>query len=245
MTRKGSPDVGFALFDGRSILSTLTEIDTEREAVMEDNTVLGDANEAWLPVGLKRGTLSQRGFFDDAANSVHDHLVAFATRTAAIALEGNTIGKKFIGWAGAITTKYRRLASKGTLHKAEADYQVTGAVDEGIILHAHTQETTASGDTEGADSVDNGASSADGGAGYVEVSELALGGYTNVLLRAKHSADDVTYADLCAFTPITAAPAGQRLAVAGTVNRYLASLWAYTGAGSGQSVTFMIGFARG
>src|SRR3972149_6833852 len=107
MTRKGSPDVGFALFDGRSILSTLTEIDTEREDVLEENTVLGDANEAWARVGLKRGTLSQRGFFDDAANSVHDHLVALVQRTAAIALEGDRTGQRFIGWAGAITTKYR------------------------------------------------------------------------------------------------------------------------------------------
>src|SRR3990167_10096596 len=157
MTRKGSPDVGFALFDGRSILSTLTEVDSGREVVLEDNTTLGDSDEAWAPVGLKRGTLSQRGFFDDAANSVHEHLVALVQRTAAIALEGNTIGKKFIGWAGAITTKYRRLASKGTLHKAEADYQVTGPGGEGGVLHAPTQETAA-GNTEGASSVDNLAS---------------------------------------------------------------------------------------
>src|SRR3990170_994277 len=228
MTRKGSPDVGFALFDGRSILSTLTEVDSGREVVLEDNTTLGDSDEAWAPVGLKRGTLSQRGFFDDAAN----------------ALEGNTIGKKFIGWAGAITTKYRRIASKGTLHKAEADYTVTGPVEEGIILHAHTQETAA-GNTEGASSVDNGASSANGGAGYAEVSQLTLGGYTNVALKVRHSADDITYADLIAFTAITAAPTGERKTVAGTVNRHLASSWAYGGAGAGQSVTFVVGFARG
>jgi len=244
MARKGSPDVGFALFDGRSILSTLTEVDIGREVVLEDNTVLGDADEAWAPVGLKRGTLSQRGFFDDAANSVHDHLVALVQRTAAIALEGNTIGKKFIGWAGAITTKYRRIASKGTLHKAEADYTVTGPVEEGIILHAHTQETAA-GNTEGASSVDNLASSANGGAGYAEVSQLTLGGYTNVALKIRHSADDITYADLIAFTVVTAAPTGERKTVAGTVNRHLASSWAYGGAGAGQSVTFVVGFARG
>src|SRR3990172_8143782 len=126
MTRKGSPDIGFALFDGGRIVSRLTEVDSGREVVVEDNTVLGDSDEAWAPVGLKRGTLSQRGFFDDAANSVHDHLVALVQRTAPIALEANTIANNFIGWAGAITTKYRRIASKGTPHKAEADYTVTG-----------------------------------------------------------------------------------------------------------------------
>ena len=184
MARDGPDQVGFVLLGGRDILSTLTEINEEREAVLEDTTVLSDADETHGKVGLKRGSLTQRGFFDDAVDSVNDALVTLAESVMTIGLEGNTIGKQFVGWAGAIVAKYKRMASGAALHKAEGDYQVTGKVEDGVIVHAHTQETAASGDTEGS-SVDNGASSPDGGSGYLEVSQLTLGGYDSVIVALR------------------------------------------------------------
>lgn len=241
MTRYGSPSVEVALFDGRSIIGTLAELEFDKEAVVEDVTVLGDDDEQWAAVGLKRGSLRQRGFFDDAANSVHDHLVALTQRTAVICLEGNTFSKRFVGWAGAITTHYRRIATKGELHKAEGDYQVTGQVEEGIILAAHTAVTADPGTNP---SIDNGASSANGGSGYFELSALTLGGYTNFVAKVRHSTDNSVFVDLITFTAATSAPTGQRLTVAGTVNRYTRAEWDFTGAGSGQSATPFIGFGR-
>lgn len=82
-----------------------------------------------------------------------------------------------------------------------------------------------------------------GGNGYLQVTALTLGGYTNVVVKVRHSADDVTYADLLSFVAVTAVGA-QKVAVAGTVNRYLAASHAFGGAGSGQSVTYFAGFAR-
>src|SRR3990172_6083058 len=129
MARYGSADVGFVLFGGYDIRGTLTEIEDEKSDGLEETTTLGQPDDEWSRAGVKSGQLRQRGFWDNAGNSVHDHLIAFAQRVACIGLEGNTFGKKFTGWAGAITTKYRRLASKGGLHKAGAGYHATGIVE--------------------------------------------------------------------------------------------------------------------
>ncbi len=243
MARYSSADIGFLLLDGYDILGQVTDLDEDQEAILEETTVLGDADETHGFVGLKKGTLSQNGFYDDAADSVNDALIGLAERVMVIGIEGNTIGKQFIGWQGAIAAKYRRQVSGGAFHKATADYQVTGKVEDGLVLHAHAQETAASGDTESSP-VDNSALSAIGGAGYLEVSELALGGYTDVTVKIRDSADDIAYGDLITFTNVSSAQTGKRKAVAGTVERYLAMSWAFNGAGAAQSITPMVGFAR-
>lgn len=82
-----------------------------------------------------------------------------------------------------------------------------------------------------------------GGAGYLQCTELTLGGYTDLTVKCRHSADNITFADLVTFTGLTAIGA-QRVEVAGTVNRYLASSHDFTGAGAGPTATFLAGFAR-
>ena len=241
MARYSSADVGFALFGGFDVLSTLIDFEDEVEAVLEETTVLGVADETHAKVGLKRGNLKQRGFFDDASNSVHDHLVGLAQRVATFTYEGNTIGKQFVGWAGAIVAKYRRMASGAALHKAEGDYQVTGKVEDGIILHTHKTETA---DPFTETSNDNSASSANGGAGYLELSALTLGGFTDIVVKIRDSTDDIAFADLITFTAVTAAPAAERKTVAGTINRYTRVEHDFTGSGGGQSVKYMAGLVR-
>jgi len=85
-----------------------------------------------------------------------------------------------------------------------------------------------------------------GGAGYLEVTALTLGTFTDALVTIRHSADDTTYVDLLAFTAVTATRAAERKVVApGTaVNRYLAQNVDFRGAGAGGSITYMTGFAR-
>lgn len=85
------------------------------------------------------------------------------------------------------------------------------------------------------------ASTVNGGAGYQEVT--AFSGFTGVIGKIRHSADETTYADLAVFTNVTTAPNAQRVAVAPgtTVNRYLCYDGAVSGAGS---ITVFGGFCR-
>lgn len=82
-----------------------------------------------------------------------------------------------------------------------------------------------------------------GGFAHLQVESVVLGGYTSWTIKLRHSADDSTYADLATFTNVTARTA-ERVTVAGTVNRYLASSAALNGAGSGPSIKYMCGFSR-
>lgn len=248
IARYGSDDVGFLLIDGYDLLGTTTQLEHAVEAMTEETTALGDSATEHTYTGIQRATLTQQGFYDDAAAAQN---AAFAANigTAPVlcfGIEGNTIGEKFIGYSGAMQATWERVASRGQLHKANARYEGSGIVEEGEILHAHGAETSASGNTE-ATPVDGGAGNApstDGGSGYLQVSALTLGGYTDVTIKVRDSDDDITYGDLLTFTAVTTAQTAERVTVAGNVERYVASSYAFTGAGTGQSVTYFCGFYR-
>lgn len=243
MAKYSSADVGFVLVGGYDLLGYSTQITFNVEAGLEETHTLGDS---WIEntfAGLKQFTFTQEGFYDDAAGASNAALVTLggSSVVGCFGLEGNTVGKQFVGFAGAIQATYNRSTARGELHKANADWKANGIVEDGIIHFTHAAIT---GSTSNGTAVDNAGSSASGGSGYAQVSALTLGGYDNVVLKVQHSTDNSTYADLITFTVVTAAPAAQRSTVAGTVNRYTRGNLSYTGAGTGQSTTCFVGFKR-
>jgi hypothetical protein len=89
------------------------------------------------------------------------------------------------------------------------------------------------------------AKTVNGGTGYLQVTAITLGGYTNVIVKLRHSVDNITFVDLVTFTAKIAIGAERIALAAGTaVNRYLSSSIAFTGAGSGPSCTYLVGFSR-
>lgn len=245
MTTYGSDKVAFLLVDGYSVLGQTTTVDHTVTAELEDTTPLGTEWQEQAAAGIKRAQFNQNGFFNDDTDSVNDALNGSSgqQRVLAFGVEGNVAGQGFTGYSGAVQVNYARVATVGQVHKANASYQSSGEVDEGVILHELSAETAA-GDTE-ADGYDGGASSAAGGAAYLQVTALTLDGYDNIDVAILDSADDVTYAEVAAFTVVTEAPAAERVEVAGTVERYLAASWAFTGTGTSPSATFFAGFSRG
>lgn len=325
MSNYSSKDVGFILVDGFSLLGSVTSIQDSVEAILQEITALGDAWARFASTGIRKGALSQSGFYDDAAGQVNQALVdteVGATRVFCYNLNDNVIGQSFVGFAGAIEAKYERGIAMEKFHTANATYSPSGNIENGVILHALVAETAA-GDTK-ASSVDHtidpravaipitsasvanptvittpvphGLVSGDkvvisgmtgetptvsgeytvtvtgtmtftvplnvtiggtggqfvqsntdnGGAAYLQVSALVLGGFTNFAPKVQHSADNATWVDLATFTVVTASPTAQRVVVTPgtTVNRYLAAIWAFGGSGSGESVTFFVGFSR-
>lgn len=245
MAQRGSNDVGFVLANGYTLLGATTNLDSKVEAQQDDGTVLGNTWAAPEAVGTKLYTLSQEGFFDDAAGSTNQ---AFADQEGIAGVfcygpNGNVIGRTFEGVAGTLEADYEVILAVGKLSRAKASYQGAGYVKRrAVILHALGAETAA-GDTK-ANRVDNAAASANGGSGFLQVTGLTLGGFTNAVIKIVHSVDAVTWVDLVTFSAVTAAPSAQRVAVAGTIDRYLAVTWAFTGTGSGESMSFLAGFGR-
>src|SRR5687768_14261596 len=176
MAKYGSPNVGFLLVGGYSLAGYATEISPVggSESLTERSDTVGDTWEEHTPLGQKKGMFYQTGFFDDESGGINEAMSGNGgtSRVVCVSLEGNTIGKKFVGYAGTFASKYTRIAQRGALHKANVTYTVTGEVEDGVILQELEQKTTTDWDTD-AESVDNAASSANGGAGYLQVTEQA------------------------------------------------------------------------
>lgn len=239
MAKYGSSSFSVLLVGGYSLLGAkVKNVTAQTENLTEDTTGLGDSWIENTPTGMAKGMFSQDGaFFDDATNSIHDAFKAMGKtlRVGCIGYAGNTIGKAFTGFKGLVSAAYEVLGKVGELTKANATYAVSGEVEIGKILHAHAAETA---DWTGS-SVDDAAGSAAGGAGYIQVSGFS--GFTSVDVKIQHSPDDSTWADLITFTSVTSAPTAERIAVAGSVDRYVRSVGDVTGTGS---ATVFVGFAR-
>lgn len=161
-----------------------------------------------------------------------------------------------VGWMGAdvignyadVGAAYLKMVKPTTPHAMVTQLETTwtweNRVYPSVVLHELSAET-ADGDTEG-DSVDNAASSANGGIGYWGYTALDLDGGTAFAPRVIDSADDATFGELIAFTAVTATTGGgQASSVTGTIERYLASDWDFTGTPGGSATcTFWIGFHR-
>lgn len=251
MALYGSDDVAFVLLGGFDLRANLTDFADNTEAVLEDTTVLGDAWAQQGYVGLRRADLAMNGFYDDAALQSAEALSTRmgAQRVLSYGLEGNTAGKNFVGYAGAMQVNVSRVASRGALHKANTQIQGSGAVEQGKILQAFGAVSSATGNTQSA-SVDHGASST-GGSGYVQLGALTLDTATAISMWVRHSSDNVTFSNLITFTPTSStanAPTAERVPTTAAVERYLAFAWEFgtTAApgGATRSATVFAGFSR-
>jgi hypothetical protein len=83
-----------------------------------------------------------------------------------------------------------------------------------------------------------------GATGYLQVTAHDLGTFTGAVVTLRHSDDDSTFVDLLAFAAETLTRHAQRVTVAGAVRRYVAQSLDRTGAGSGGSITYLVGLTR-
>lgn len=243
MARYGSPDIAFLLLDGLSVLGDQTELTDNVEAVLEEVTALGESVDSHEFVGLKRWTMNQVGFYNDAAGRNNAALVEpdGSERLLMYGVEGNTIGQKVTMVRGA-QVRYRRLPTLAALTKAEAEYRAaaSNALEQGVISHELAAET---GDGTSSASVDNAAQSTGGGAFHIQVSAITLDGATNVTIKLQDSADDISFSDVSGASQAVTAAGAWRKAISGTIRRYTQTVWAKTG-GTSPVTTFASGLYR-
>lgn len=250
MAQYGGDDVGFVLVGGFDLRPNATDFSHNSEAVLEETTVLGSSWQEQAYVGLRRTDLSLSGFYDDAEGRSVAALTTRAgtERVLSYALEGNTVGKNFVGMAGAVEAKVTRVAERGALHKITTEIQGSGAVEQGKILFALSATGAATGNSQAA-SVDMGAAST-GGSGYFHLNALVLDTATGFTASVRHSSDNAAFTDLITFTHASstaAVPGGQRVTTTGAVERYLAAAYIFgttaAAGGASRSATFFVGFA--
>lgn len=237
---RSSPDVSFFLISGLDVLGTLTDFEDKVEAVTERSDALGDAWEENTFTGVRKGELSQNGFYDDAAGSVHDALSSGPGTTAILiyGLDGTATGTRFTAWNGC-QVNYNRLAERDALTKAKANYKSVGAVEVGKVLVPYK----APGATGAMGQVDCSASST-GAAGYLAWNATV----GEAIVRIQHSSDNSSWVNLMEFTKIDTTNGShgcQRMVTTAEIRRYVrADITTATATGSIANLKCFVGLVR-
>lgn len=211
---------------------------------MHDTTVLGLTSRTKTP-GLKHATASGELFYDDTATSgSYDVLSArYGSATPSIVTfgpQGLAVGSRaFQFYAHELSLNPKQVVDDLIMLSLAMEAAEDG-LDFGVSLHALGAETG----TVNGTSVDNAASSANGGVASLHVTAIA-GAAPSVVIKVQHSTDNAAWGDLtgATFAAATAATK-QRLEVAAgtTVNRYLRGVTTF--GGTTTSITFQLSFAR-
>lgn len=221
--------------------SYFNEASVSRSIETAETTTFGKSAKTYI-TGLQDGTLSLGGMFDGAADAIDEELTAVlgvdTGMVVTVAPSGSlAIGERTLSTLGKLTS-YEISAPVGDIVSASSEFQSNEGINAGVSLHALSAETATASGT----SVDNAASTANGGFGVLHVTANTNNG--NGVFKVQHSADNSTWADLVTFSTVaTTVKTAERVTVASgtTVNRYIRSTFTTSGSGS---TTYHINFAR-
>jgi len=227
------------LVDAANLTAFFNDASASQDVETAETTTFGNSAKTYI-IGLADGTMSLSGMFDGDADAIDDVIAgalgAEAAGYATIAPEGLTIGNSSYS-CQARKTSYEVSSPVGDVVSTSLSVQADGGIDRGVLLGAATAVTT----TATGASQDGGASSSDGGSGYLHVTANTRDGAST--FKIQHSSDDVTYADLITFASVGSSTAtSEKVAVTGTVNRYVRA--SHAPGGSTGSVTYTMAFAR-
>jgi hypothetical protein len=225
------------LFKQFNLTGYFNSADTSATVETAESTTFGSSAKSYI-VGLRDGTISLQGLFDGAADAVDevirgtlasetDPILTFAPKAAAIGDKCQMAAVKSVNYS--ISSPVADVVS------ITADFQCSGGLDHGVILHPLGAETG----TVNSASVDNAAASTNGGVGHLHATLVDV---TSATIKIQHSTDNSVWVDLITFTALSGTTeTSERTAVTGTVNRYLRfQISAFTG----TSATVAGAFAR-
>lgn len=227
------------LYNATNLSPFFNEASASRSVETAETTAFGNNAKTYI-IGLQDGTMSLSGMFDGDAGAVDETLAAAiggdASNIVTVAPEGLANGKRAFS-AAVKDTSYEVSSPVGDVVSASLEVQADGGIDSGRVLSGNAA-VTANGESA---SVDNTTSSTGGGVGYLHVTANTRNGAGT--FKVQHSSDNVTFADLITFASVTSSTTtSERVAVTGTVNRYVRA--SHAPGGSTGSVTYSMTFAR-
>ena len=199
-------------------------LDLEPSVDTAEVSTFGLSSKTYI-TGLKDAKVSLEGILDGAATGNDARLF---TDLAALATAG-LIGTSFpqgdalgnFGYAfKAYDVSMKVSTPVADVSQLTTSFQVTGGVERVVSEHAFAADAGIFTGT----SIDNAASSATGGVGYIQADGGGAGATTETW-KIQHSVDNVTWVDLVTFSALTDnVRSAERLTAAGTVNRYTRAL---------------------
>jgi hypothetical protein len=195
-------------------------------------------------MGNVDGTLSVDSYFEDTATTgshatftSNSGKLPTADQAVVVAL-GASAGDPFYGLVSK-ESEYSVEGSYGDALSTNASFSVTNGTPpsfgEMLTAHDDTHSSAGSGTV-----VDSGASSSNGGYGFLQVISVASGSVTVNLQEATSSGG--SYANFMTFSTVAAAaaPAAEVLEMSGTVQRYIK----VTTTGTFSDAKIVVGFSR-
>lgn len=220
---------------GVDLTSFLRTASLQRTADVAESTPFNNDAKQYT-VGMRDGVMNFEGLFDGSAAAVDETLASILGSTSQkvflVPIGVEALGSTAHGMSGDEST-YDVETSTDDVATVTAELQSSTGIDRCLI---HKVLGAVSADANGT-AIDNAASSAYGGVGYLEVTAASGGGTLTV--KVQHSVDNSVWADLITFTGTTAIGA-ERKAVTGTVNRYTRAVHAITAG----SQTYVMAFGR-
>lgn len=214
--------------DGYKLTSNASNVEVGAECDQIDAGAYGNAVKGYL-AGRAESRIEFEGFFDDAVTATHPALKTPGGATNKLA--GVAYGNNATPTTGDIAcampvhqSNYQVSSEIDGVVAVKASLKCVGTALEWGTLLANLTGVSADGDTA---SVDNAASSADGGVGYLFLTGVSAG--DTIEVKIQDSANNSTWADLITFTLNGSAIGAERVEVAGTVDRYLQVVYDVTG----------------
>ncbi len=229
-------------FAGYDLSGKLNQFDFNLEFGELDGTGFGEGADNSYP-GMPKGTASATSLMDPAANQSHAALKTpggYTDKMLMILIGGNAA--PVIGDT-ALCMQCKQFTYKPTIAVKAAVVANATFASAGIQvdINGKVQANTTITNTTNFASVNNGASSANGGAAYLEV--LTPPAADTYATKVQHSPNDSTWADLATFTANGSARTSERQEFSGTVDQYTRAVATRTGA-AGNDFKLAVALAR-
>ena len=227
------------MFNTYDMSAYLNETSSSTSVETAETTAFGNSAKTYI-TGLKDATMSASGMFEgsvDGTDAVFSAVVGSAAdNVVTIFPEGiSAVGNRSSMAAGKLTS-YETTSPVGDVVTVSIEVQANGGRDSGVMLLGSSVSATGNGT-----SVDNAASSLNGGVGHLHVPLNTRNG--TAVIKVQHSTDNSTWVDLITFGTVPASTTdAERVEVTGTVNRYIRAN--YTINGSTGAETVYLAFAR-
>lgn len=228
------------LVNGYDLSNYLRSVSFSALADTAETTTLGSTAKTYIP-GLQDATVSAEGIYDGSPKAVDEILQAALGAESTIWVylpQGDGVGKSGFG-IECIETSYEIESPVDDVAAISVEAQSKVGREQVVVL-ADLQTRTASGNGS---TRDDGASSSDGAVGYLQVLGLSGSGAA-LTVTIQHSSDGSNWSSLINFPQVSTSgvPKAQRIAVQGTVNRYVRAIW--TLSGTNPQATFHVAFCR-
>lgn len=229
---------GKVYVNGRDLSAYLHSATVAATADTAETTCFGASYKSYIS-GTKDGTISAEGYFESSTGSVDPTLNTALGASTQSLWTVYPQGESAIGSASfhaqAVETSYSASMPVDGVVSVSAEAQSSSSIEAGVCLHVLGAEST--GTTNSA-SYDGSASSTAGASAILHCTAITA---SSAVVKIQDSADNSSFADIITFTSITTAGSSERVAITGTVRRYVRATVTVTGAGS---FTYTVSFSR-